>query len=95
MEYSQFLPDGLLLAKKESILAKYKLADGEVSPIWTCDSLQDISTFCADENGLIYATTDESLPTVIYIVSPEGIFLLVICNYNISWRTDFLQFCFT
>lgn len=66
-----FLPDGHLLACIGDKLKKYKIEDGELLPLWTCDGLVNLSDVCADSQGIIYGTTRSS-SKLIYIISPTG-----------------------
>ena len=66
-----FLPDGHLLACIGDKLKKYKIEDGELLPLWTCDGLVNLLDVCADSQGIIYGITDRS-SKLIYIISPTG-----------------------
>jgi len=67
----QFLPDGNLLTVSEDTLFKFRIDNGNLTPIWACEEMVKSSGLCTDSNGLIYVTTYDSLKTM-YIVSPEG-----------------------
>jgi len=66
-----FLPDGHLLGVGGGKLIKYKIENGKLTKIWTCDDLTNGSKVCSDSNELIYVCTNNNLKTV-YIISPLG-----------------------
>jgi len=66
----QFLPDGCLLGVFESKLKKYKIENGELVKLWTCDDIEDGYSLCTDSNGLIYVTA-RSLKKM-YVASSQG-----------------------
>jgi hypothetical protein len=74
-----FLPDGHLLARGDGSLAKYRLKDGELTTVWTCDGLENINEVCADADGLIYGSTHSS-KRLVYIISPKGKFSVYITH---------------
>ncbi|KAF6022585.1 hypothetical protein EB796_019110 [Bugula neritina] len=66
-----FLADGHLLGAGGDKLVKYKIENGKLTTVWTCDDVTDGSKVCSDSNGLIYVSTKHNLKTV-YIISPGG-----------------------
>jgi len=65
-----FLPDGHLLGVGKGTLMKYKLENGKLTTVWTCDDVTDGYSVCADYNGLIYVS-GMGLKSL-YIISPSG-----------------------
>jgi len=66
----QFLPDGCLLGVCGSKLQKYKIKNGQLVELWTCDDLKGGYSLCTDSNGLIYVLA-QSLKKI-YVVSSQG-----------------------
>jgi len=66
-----FLPDGHLLGVGGGKLMKYKVENGELTTVWTCEDVTNGNRVCSDSIGLIYVCTNNNLKTV-YIISPEG-----------------------
>jgi len=66
----QFEPDSNLLGVCGSKLQKYKIDNGELVELWTCDDIIDGYSLCTDSNGLIYVTT--SILKKIYVISSQG-----------------------
>jgi len=62
-----FLPDGHLLGAGGNKLIKYKIENGKLSTVWTCDDVTDGYSVCTDSNGLIYVS-GKSLKSL-YIIS--------------------------
>jgi len=65
-----FLPDGHLLGVGECKLTKYKVENGKLTKVWTCDGVTDGYSVCTDSNGLIYLST--LTDKTICIISPIG-----------------------
>jgi len=65
-----FLPDGHLLGVDGGKLIKYKVENGTLTTVWTCDDVPYVYSVCADSDGLIYVFAD-SIKTC-YIISPMG-----------------------
>jgi len=66
----QFGPDSSLLGACGSKLKKYKIENGELVELWTCDDIKDGYSLCTDSDGLIYVTA--KFLKKIYVVSSEG-----------------------
>jgi len=62
-----FLPDGHLLGAGGNKLIKYKIENGKLTTVWTCDDVTDGYSVCTDSNGLIYVS-GKSLKSL-YIIS--------------------------
>ncbi|KAF6033917.1 hypothetical protein EB796_007777 [Bugula neritina] len=71
-----FLPDGHMLGVGEGKLTKYKVENGKLIKVWTCDGVTDRYSVCADSNGLIYVS-GQNLKSL-YIISLLG----TVCNKN-------------
>jgi len=71
-----FLPDGHLLGVDEYKLIKYKLENGKLTKVWTCEDLADGYSVCTDSDGLIYVS-GQNLKSI-YIISSSG----TVCNKN-------------
>ncbi|KAF6036897.1 hypothetical protein EB796_004794 [Bugula neritina] len=65
-----FLPDGHLLGVGGDKLIKYKVENGKLNTVWTCDGVTDGYSVCTDSNGLIYLST--LTDKTICIISPIG-----------------------
>jgi len=65
-----FLPDGHLLGVGRGELIKYKVENGKLTTVWTCDDVTNGYSVCADSDGLIYVFAD-NIKTC-YIISPIG-----------------------
>ncbi|KAF6033440.1 hypothetical protein EB796_008252 [Bugula neritina] len=68
-----FLPDGHLLGVGGGKLMKYKVENGKLTTVWTCDGVTDGYSVCTDANGLIYVS-GQSLKSL-YIISLSGVLL--------------------
>jgi len=66
----QFVPDGCLLGVWRDKLQKYKIENGELVELWTCDDFKDGYSLCTDSDGLIYVAA--SSLKKIHVVSSEG-----------------------
>jgi len=66
----QFLADGCLLGVCESKLQKYRLENGELVELWTCDDIDEGYSLCTGSDGLIYVSA-KSLKKM-YVVSYQG-----------------------
>jgi len=69
-----FLPDGHLLGAGGYKLIKYKIENGKLTTVWTCDGVTDGYSVCTDANSLIYVS-GKGLKTL-YIISLSG----TVCN---------------
>jgi len=69
MVYS-FLPDGCLLGVWQGILQKYKIEDGKLVEIWTCNNIKDGYSPCTVSDGFVYVTA-KSLKKI-YVLSSQG-----------------------
>jgi len=69
-----FLPDSHLLGAGGDKLIKYKVENGELTTVWTCDDVTEGYSVCADSDGLIYVS-GETLQSL-HIISPSG----TVCN---------------
>jgi len=67
-----FLPHGHLLGAGEGKLMKYKVENGKLTTVWTCDDVTDGSSVCADSNSLLYVSGTYSKS--LYILSSQGVF---------------------
>jgi len=67
----QFLPDGHLLGVGGGKLIKYKVENGNLTTVWTCDGVTRGYGVCTDSNGLIYVCANNNVKAV-YIISPKG-----------------------
>ncbi|KAF6034352.1 hypothetical protein EB796_007339 [Bugula neritina] len=65
-----FLPDGHLLGVGGCKLIKYKVENGKLTTVWTCDDVTEGYSVCADSSGLIYVFAD-NIKTC-YFISPMG-----------------------
>jgi len=65
-----FLPDGYLLGVGRGKLIKYKLENGKLTTLWTCDGVTGGYSVCTDSSGLIYVSA-LNIKTC-YIISPMG-----------------------
>jgi len=65
-----FLPDGHLLGVGGGELIKYKIENGKLTTVWTCDDVTDAYSVCADSVGLIYVSGMNL--KLLYILSPSG-----------------------
>ncbi|KAF6025938.1 hypothetical protein EB796_015750 [Bugula neritina] len=65
-----FLPDGHLLGAGGGKLIKYKVENGKLTTVWTCDDVTDAYSVCADSVGLIYVSGMNL--KLLYILSPSG-----------------------
>jgi len=65
-----FLPDGHLLGAGGGKLIKYKVENGKLTTVWTCDDVTEGYSVCADSNGLIYVSGRNL--KLLYIISPSG-----------------------
>jgi len=65
-----FQPDGHMLGVGRGKLTKYKVGNGKLTTVWTCDGVTGGYSVCTDYNGLIYVFAD-SIKTC-YIISPMG-----------------------
>ncbi|KAF6025942.1 hypothetical protein EB796_015754 [Bugula neritina] len=68
-----FLPDGHLLGVGGDRLIKYKVENGKLNTVWTCDGVTDGYSVCTDSDSLIYVS-GMSLK-LLYIISPSGTLL--------------------
>jgi len=66
----QFGPDNNLLGVFGSKLRKYKIENGQLVELWTCDDIRDGYSLCTDSDGLIYVVGRSSKK--IYVVSSQG-----------------------
>jgi len=66
----QFGLDGNLLGVSERKLQKYKVENGQLVELWTCDDIEDGYSLCTDSDGLIYVAARSSKK--IYVVSSQG-----------------------
>jgi len=66
----QFLPDGCLLGVCKGKLQKYRIENGQLVELWTCDDVKCGYSFCTDSDGLIYVAA-RSLKKI-YVVSSQG-----------------------
>jgi len=66
-----FLPDGHLLGVGKDKLIKYKVENGKLTTVWTCDGVAEGYGVWSDPNGLIYVCANRSVKAV-YIISPKG-----------------------
>jgi len=66
----QFGPDSNLLGVCGSKLKKYKIENGQLVEIWTCDDIEDGFSLCTDSDGLIYVAARSSQK--IFVVSSQG-----------------------
>jgi len=65
-----FLPDGHLVGPGGYKLIKYKIENGKLTTVWTCDGVTDGYSVCTDANGLIYVS-GKGLKSL-YIISLSG-----------------------
>jgi len=65
-----FLSDGHLLGAGGGKLIKYKVENGKLTTVWTCDDVTEGYSVCADSSGLIYVFADDIKAG--YIISPMG-----------------------
>jgi len=66
----QFLPDGNLLGVSADKLIKYKVENGKLTTVWTCEDVTEGYSVCTDSNGLIYVSRRRL--KLIYVISPSG-----------------------
>jgi len=52
----QFLPDGHLLVAGKDKLINYKIENGKLTTVWTCDGVTYGRRVCTDCNDLIYVS---------------------------------------
>jgi len=71
-----FLADGHMLGVGRDELIKYKVENGKLTTVWTCDGVTDGYSVSIDSNGLIYVS-GQSLKSL-HIISPSG----TVCNKN-------------
>jgi len=65
-----FLPDGHLLGASRDKLIKYKVENGKLTTVWTCDDVTGGYSVCADSDSLIYVS-GLNLKSL-YIISHSG-----------------------
>jgi len=68
----QFLPDGCLLGVCKSKLQKYRIDNGQLVEIWTCDDFKNRHSLCTGSDGLIYVST-KSLKKIYVVSSLQGL----------------------
>jgi len=68
----QFLPDGCLLGVCEGKLQKYRIENGELVELWTCDDFKNGHSLCTGSDGLIYVST-RSLKKIYVVSSLQGL----------------------
>jgi len=66
----QFGPDSNLLGVCGRTLHKYKIENGQLVELWTCDDIEDGYNLCTDSKGLIYVAVRSSQK--IFVVSSQG-----------------------
>jgi len=66
----QFGPDSNLLGVLDDKLQKYRIDNGKLFELWTCDDIEDGYSFCTDSDGLIYIAA--RLSKKIFVVSSQG-----------------------
>jgi len=66
----QLLPGACLLGVCKEKLQKFKIENGQLVELWTCNDITDGYRLCTDSNGFIYVTT--RLLKKIYVVSSQG-----------------------
>jgi len=64
------LPDACLLGVCEEKLQKFKIENGQLVELWTCNDIKDEYSLCTDSNGFIYVTT--RFWKKIYVISSQG-----------------------
>jgi len=68
----QFLPDGSLLGICKGKLQKYRIENGQLVEIWTCDDFKNGHSLCTDSDKLIYVST-RSLKKIYVVSSLQGL----------------------
>ncbi|KAF6021396.1 hypothetical protein EB796_020296 [Bugula neritina] len=66
----QFGPDSNLLGVLDDKLQKYRIDNGKLFELWTCDDIEDGYSLCTDSDGLIYIAA--RLSKKIFVVSSQG-----------------------
>ncbi|KAF6016656.1 hypothetical protein EB796_025040 [Bugula neritina] len=66
----QFGPDSNLLGVCISKLQKYKIDNGQLVELWTCNDIKGGESLCTDSYGLIYVVA-RSLKQI-YVISSQG-----------------------
>jgi len=64
------LPGACLLGVCKEKLQKFKIENGQLVELWTCNDIEDGYHLCTDSNGFIYVTT--RFWKKIYVVSSQG-----------------------
>jgi len=65
-------------------LQKYKIENGKLVELWTCDDIKGGYSLCTDSDGLIYVST--GFLKKIYVVSSQGAANIKIVTKELKYR---------